>query len=127
MFGDGEGKGGALAGHAERADSAAVPFDDAAHIGQPDAGSLEVLHPVQALEHAEQLVRIVHAEAHAIVGDMEAADKVQLVLPETGICETDLVEGVPCCGSSTAAQPASKTIATTTIMSCIDFIIGHPP
>jgi thioredoxin reductase len=37
----------------------------------------------------------------AIAGDLAAADKVQLVLPETGICETDFLEdAVPCCGSS---------------------------
>lgn len=44
----------------------------------------------------------------AIAGDMEAADNVRLVLPETGICETDLVEGVPCCGSSTAETPIER-------------------
>ncbi len=42
----------------------------------------------------------------AIAGDMEAADNVQLVLPETGICETDFVDDVPCCGSACAEEPA---------------------
>ncbi len=37
---------------------ACVPGDNAAHIGQPDAGALEFISAVQALEHAEQLVRI---------------------------------------------------------------------
>ena len=46
--------------------------------------------------------------AAAIAGDMEAADNVQLVLPETGICETDFVEGVPCCGSATAETPVER-------------------
>ena len=42
----------------------------------------------------------------AIAGDMEAADNVQLVLPETGICETDFADdGIPCCGSSNAEKP----------------------
>lgn len=44
----------------------------------------------------------------AIAGDMEAADNVRLVLPETGICETDFVEGVPCCGSSAAETPIER-------------------
>jgi thioredoxin reductase len=41
----------------------------------------------------------------AIAGDMQAADDVQLVLPETGICETDFVDEVPCCGSSKTEEP----------------------
>lgn len=46
----------------------------------------------------------------AIDGDMEAADNVQLVLPETGICETDFVEdGIPCCGTSSADKPVERT------------------
>ena len=37
--------------------------------------------------------------AAAIAGDLEAADDVHLVLPETGICETDFAEdGAGCCG-----------------------------
>lgn len=37
--------------------------------------------------------------AAAIAGDMVAADNVQLVLPETGICSTDsAVDGAGCCG-----------------------------
>jgi thioredoxin reductase len=37
--------------------------------------------------------------AAAIAGDMAAADNVQLVLPDTGICETDSAEdGSGCCG-----------------------------
>ncbi|HET6159826.1 MAG TPA: NAD(P)-binding domain-containing protein [Dongiaceae bacterium] len=35
----------------------------------------------------------------AIAGDLEAADNVQFVLPETGICKTDFFEdGAGCCG-----------------------------
>jgi thioredoxin reductase len=34
----------------------------------------------------------------AIAGDMEAADNVQLVLPETGICTSDPIDEEDCCG-----------------------------
>lgn len=44
----------------------------------------------------------------AIAGDMEAADNVQLVLPETGICETDFVEGKACCGGPAPVEIAQK-------------------
>ena len=41
----------------------------------------------------------------AIAGDMEAADNVQLVLPETGVCTTDFVEdGAGCCGGPAPAR-----------------------
>ena len=42
-----------------------------AHVGQADAGAGIVLHAVQALEYAEQLVGIGHVEAHAIVADAD--------------------------------------------------------
>jgi thioredoxin reductase len=44
--------------------------------------------------------------AAVIAGDKDAADKVQLVLPETGICEDDFVENeATCCGSSGTKNP----------------------
>jgi hypothetical protein len=46
--------------------------------------------------------------AAAIAGDMVAADNVQLVLPETGICETDFVEGEACCGGPAPVEIAQK-------------------
>jgi thioredoxin reductase len=43
--------------------------------------------------------------AAALAGDIQAADNVQLVLPETGICETDFVEGsAACCGGPAPAE-----------------------
>jgi hypothetical protein len=46
--------------------------------------------------------------AAAITGDVQAADSVQLVLPETGICETDFVEdGAGCCGGPALAEAAA--------------------
>src|SRR5690606_31407983 len=46
----------------------------------------------------------------ALAGDMRAADDVQLVLPETGVCVTDLAEdkgGGGCCATPAAQKPAS--------------------
>lgn len=41
----------------------------------------------------------------AIAGDMAAADDVHLVLPETGICQTDFEDA--CCGTPAVAEAAS--------------------
>jgi hypothetical protein len=50
--------------------------------------------------------------AAAIAGDMAAADNVQLVLPETGICETDFVEdGAGCCGGPAPAKSDACCVA----------------
>jgi thioredoxin reductase len=48
----------------------------------------------------------------ALVGDWEAARDVRLVLPETGVCSTDLsAEGAACCGT-TSSQPALLSLAS---------------
>ena len=47
----------------------------------------------------------------AIAGDLAAADAVQLVLPETGVCSSDLgasAEAAGCCGPGPAAAPATS-------------------
>ncbi|HET6621462.1 MAG TPA: FAD-dependent oxidoreductase [Dongiaceae bacterium] len=50
--------------------------------------------------------------AAAIAGDLQAADNVQLVLPETGICETDFVEdGAGCCGGPAPAETNACCVA----------------
>ncbi len=50
--------------------------------------------------------------AAALAGDIEAADDVQLVLPETGICETDFVEdGAGCCGGPAPAEAGACCVA----------------
>ena len=47
----------------------------------------------------------------ALVGDWEAAHDVQLNLPETGVCSTDLAgEGAACCGT-TSSQPALLSVS----------------
>jgi hypothetical protein len=48
----------------------------------------------------------------AIAGDWDAARRVELVLPETGVCSSDAVEGAAaCCGSSAAAEPPVAAVA----------------
>jgi thioredoxin reductase len=47
----------------------------------------------------------------AIAGDLEAADNVHLVLPETGICETDFVEDGGCCGGPAPAEANACCVA----------------
>lgn len=49
---------------------------------------------------------------HAIAGDWEAARRVELVLPETGVCSIDReseVDGIACCGTP-ATQPVALTL-----------------
>ncbi len=47
--------------------------------------------------------------AAALAGDLEAADAVELTLPETGICETDPTdEGAACCGGPAPIEIAAK-------------------
>jgi hypothetical protein len=46
----------------------------------------------------------------ALVGDEEGARNVELVLPETGVCQTDL-GGSSCCGVGDGAGAASATVA----------------
>src|SRR6266545_7856263 len=52
-------------------DAAAVPGDDAADRREADAGAFELRRGVQSLEHAEQLVRVLHVEAGAVVPNQE--------------------------------------------------------
>jgi hypothetical protein len=50
--------------------------------------------------------------AAAIAGDMEAADDVHLVLPDTGICQTDFDEdGTGCCGGPATVREDACCIA----------------
>lgn len=49
-----------------------------------------------------------------LVGDWESARDVQLNLPETGVCSTDLAgdEGAACCGTSAVSAPAILSIGS---------------
>jgi hypothetical protein len=84
-------------------------------------------HGYEELKHPEEGVYLVGAKSYgraptvlmrtgyeqvrsvvaAIAGDMAAARDVRLVLPETGVCSTDL-GGAACCGPSPAAASPSK-------------------
>ena len=48
-----------------------MAMNDPPHIGQADAGPLELLDAVQALKHAKQLVNIPHVEPGAVVAHEE--------------------------------------------------------
>src|SRR5213596_3140040 len=48
-------------------DPPTVAVHDALHEGQSDAAALELVTPVQALKHSEQLARVAHVEARTIV------------------------------------------------------------
>ena len=49
----------------------------------------------------------VRSIAAALAGDREAADKVELVLPETGVCSTDI--GSSCCDAPAAEEEAESS------------------
>ena len=63
----------------------------------------------------------VRSIAAALAGDQQAADDVQLVLPETGVCSTDLggscdapavggpIEAASCCGTAAVPEPAASS------------------
>src|SRR2546423_10063111 len=59
--------------HALGPDAATVPGDDAPYRRESHAGALEFGRGMQALEHAEQLVRVLHVEAGPVVPDQERA------------------------------------------------------
>jgi hypothetical protein len=52
----------------------------------------------------------------AIAGDLQAADRVELDLPETGVCGTGAADaaadGAACCGPAPAAAPAAPARAS---------------
>lgn len=48
----------------------------------------------------------------ALAGDLQAADDVHLVLPETGICQTDfVVDGAGCCGGPPKVEASACCVA----------------
>src|SRR5687768_10497285 len=51
--------------------AAAVASDDAANVGQADAGALECRAFMEALEDAKKFVAVSHVEADAVVFDIE--------------------------------------------------------
>jgi thioredoxin reductase len=62
----------------------------------------------------------VRSVAAAIAGDWESARDVQLVLPETGVCSSNVLadRGVACCGTAVESGDASCCGDTSTVGSC---------
>lgn len=96
----------------------------------PPHGAVELAHPetdfylvgMKSYGRAPTFLMLtgyeqVRSVAAAIAGDWEAARDVRLVLPETGVCSTNVVlgaAGVACCGTeAVATQEASCCGATT--------------
>ena len=91
-----------------------VPPHGAEELKQPDAnlfvigmksyGRAPTFLMLTGYEQARSVVS-------AIAGDWEAARRVELVLPETGVCSTDLsIDGASSCCSAPAAEPVAVTI-----------------
>jgi hypothetical protein len=49
----------------------------------------------------------VRSVACALTGDADGAREVRLILPETGVCTSNLGDGADCCGPAIAAPPAA--------------------
>src|SRR5439155_6637748 len=49
--------------------ASSMPADDALHICQTNAGALELLRLVQALENAKKFARILHIEADSVIAN----------------------------------------------------------
>src|ERR1035437_8806820 len=77
---DGEIEGGAFINRGFGPEVPAVLAHDPVHGGQPDAGALEVLGPMEALEYAEQFVGVFHIKADAVVADEDGAVAVLLAV-----------------------------------------------
>lgn len=70
------------------------PDPDVYAIGMKSYGRAPTFLMLTGYEQARSVVA-------AIAGDWEAARRVELVLPETGVCSTDgVLQSVPCCGSA---------------------------
>src|SRR4051794_3192563 len=52
-------------------DEPAMSVDDALHGGQPDAGPLELVRPMQPLKWREEFFRLPRIEACAVIADEE--------------------------------------------------------
>ena len=46
-----------------------MTVDDSLHCCQTDAASLELIGTVQPLKRSEQLLRVIHVEANAVIAD----------------------------------------------------------
>jgi hypothetical protein len=86
-----------------------VPPDGEAELRHPEPGFYVVgmksygRAPTFLMLTGYEQVRSVVA---ALAGDMEAARSVELVLPETGVCSSDL-DDLPCCGHEPTPAPVA--------------------
>jgi thioredoxin reductase len=60
-----------------------------------------------------------------LAGDFAAADRVELELPETGVCSTDLVDAGSCCG--TTADAADRPAVASAVQTAAAGCCGGPP
>src|SRR6266404_4333769 len=77
-FRKGEKEGRADINLALGPDASTVALNDPPHVSEADAGAFELSCRMQALEHAEEFVGILHVEAYAIVADEERGFVVRL-------------------------------------------------
>src|SRR5262245_46631147 len=75
-----EVEGRAAVDHPFAPHTATVPFDDPPHGGQTDAGPIELLARMQALEDAEQFFRVRHVESDTVVAYVHHRFTVRSVL-----------------------------------------------
>ena len=98
-----------------------VPPHGAEELKQPDAnlfvigmksyGRAPTFLMLTGYEQARSVVS-------AIAGDWNSARRVELVLPETGVCSSDLADtGISCCGAA-APEPVAVTIARPSSSCC---------
>lgn len=94
-----------------------VPPHGAEELKQPDANLFVI--GMKSYGRAPTFLMLTGYEqarsvASAIAGDWEAARRIELVLPETGVCSTDLGEdAIPCCGTA-APAPVAVSIGNLT-------------
>src|SRR4051812_18925329 len=82
LNGNGEVEGSAFAHPAFGPSATSMAGDDAAYVGESDAGAFELGRTMQPLEHAEEFVDVSHVEADTVVAD----EKDRFVLgPRVGI------------------------------------------
>jgi hypothetical protein len=100
-------------------DAPAVLQNDALYGGQADAGAFKIV-AVQTLEGREQLVRVEHIEADAIIADKESRAAVHLNLAyfnNCGIAGTSVLDGI---GQQIGEHLAHETIVTYDCRQSID-------
>src|ERR1700674_1791019 len=97
-----------LAHGALRPSSSAMPVDDPAYRGQPDASAWEFALAVQALEGTEKLVPVDHVEADPIVAHEGARLAIHQLAPDLDRRGPLLARELPCVVDQVADQDAHQ-------------------